>query len=69
MSKLANEIFTIFEAGWLFFVAEKRYLKWVIMTYLSNTLDATCNKLHLKCFLRVFDEELKVISLINSGKM
>lgn len=32
MSKLANEIFDILKLCWLFSVAEKQYLKWVIIT-------------------------------------
>ena len=32
MSKLANEIFDILKLCWSFSVAEKQYLKWVIIT-------------------------------------
>ena len=37
--------------------------------YLSNTLDATCKKLHLKCFLRVIIENILDNCLILLGKM
>ena len=69
MSKLANEIFDILKLCWLFSVAEKQYLKWVIITCLPNTLDATWKKLHLKCFLRVIIENILDNCLILSGKM
>ena len=32
MSKLANDIFDILKLCWSFSVAEKQYLKWVIIT-------------------------------------
>ena len=39
MSKLANEIFDILKLCWSFSVAEKQYLKWVIITLFMYTLD------------------------------
>lgn len=39
MSKLANEIFDILKLCWLFSVAEKQYLKWVIITEVMFTFD------------------------------
>ena len=69
VSKLANEIFDFLKFDGSILVAEKSYLKWVLMTCLPNTLDATWKKLHLKCFLWVIIENILDICLILSGKM
>ena len=57
MSKLANEIFDFLKLCGSILVAEKWYLKWVLMTCLFDVLDATWNKLHLKRFLGQIQEK------------